>query len=418
MVNDKYLQGQYPQITSSSYNTVLYCTVLSVEDVRKRIVRAKKPNSLVPGDLPKKLVKHCSSFLAFPVSLIFNRITNTATFPSQWKTEHQIAIPKSYPPENENDLRNIAKTPFFSKLYESIIGGWLLPIIKPYMDPNQCGLRGSSITHYLIKLLHFIHATLDNKKPHAVLTACVDISSAFNRVDHCLVVQDLYDMHTPAWLLRIVISYLSDRSMVLTFNTAQSSVKKLPGGGPQGAYLGGIIFIVKYNGALLRPPIPRPLRGAVKNTKAQAVKYVDDGAVAVSIDLKQCLVPDPVIRQKPLNYRERTGHVLPPANNLLEHYIQDTEQFTAQNKMIINKKKTKVISFNKSKKWDFPPELTFSNGSQLECISETKLVGVMLSGDLSWHKNTQYICQKAKQKLWILRRMIKLKLNTSTLLDV
>ena len=26
MVNDKYLQGQYPQITSSSYNTVLYCT--------------------------------------------------------------------------------------------------------------------------------------------------------------------------------------------------------------------------------------------------------------------------------------------------------------------------------------------------------------------------------------------------------
>ena len=139
------------------------------------------------------------------------------------------------------------------------------------------------------------------------------------------------------------------------------------------------------------------------------MKYVDDGAVAVSIDLKQCLVPDPVTRQKPPNYSP-----LPPANNLLQHYIQDTEQ----NRMIINKKKTKVISFNKSKKWDFPPELTFSNGSQLECISETKLVGVMLSEDLSWHKNTQYICQKAKQKLWILRRMVKLKLSISALLDV
>ena len=29
------------------------------------------------------------------------------------------------------------------------------------------------------------------------------------------------------------------------------------GGWPQGAYLGGLIFIVKYNGAFLRPPVPK-----------------------------------------------------------------------------------------------------------------------------------------------------------------
>ena len=76
-------------------------------------------------------------------------------------------------------------------MYESFVGGWLLPIIKPYMNSGQCGLRGSSITHYLIKLLHFIHETLDKKKPHLVLTACVDISKAFNRVDHLLVIHIL-----------------------------------------------------------------------------------------------------------------------------------------------------------------------------------------------------------------------------------
>ena len=80
-------------------------------------------------------------------------------------------------------------------------------------------------------------------------------------MDHCLVVEDLYDMHTPAWLLNIVISYLSDRSMFLTYNNCQSTKKMLPGGGPQGAYLGGLIFIIKYNGAFLRPPVPRPIRG-------------------------------------------------------------------------------------------------------------------------------------------------------------
>ena len=100
------------------------------------------------------------------------------------------------------------------------------------MDPGQCGLKGSSITHYLIKLLHFIHSTLDKKKPHSVIAACVDISKAFNWVDHSLVIQDLFDMHTPVWLLKIVFSYLTERSMVLTFNSAKSTQKSLPGGGP------------------------------------------------------------------------------------------------------------------------------------------------------------------------------------------
>ena len=137
--------------------------------------------------------------------MFFNQITPTAaSFPHRWKVEHQIAIPKCFPPECEDDLRNLVKTPFMSKIYESILGGWLLPTIQPFLDPGQCGLKGFSITHYMIKLLH-----LDLKKPHSVLDACVAISKAFNRVDHSLVIQDLYDRHTPAWLLNIVISYLS-----------------------------------------------------------------------------------------------------------------------------------------------------------------------------------------------------------------
>ena len=178
---------------------------------------------MVPGDLPKKIVQQCASSLSVPLTIIFNRITQYAEYPAQWKIEHQIALPKSYPPESEDQLRNLAKTPFYSKLYEAFVGGWLVPIIKPYLDPGQCGLKGFSITHYLIKLLHFAHSTLDLKKPHAVLAACVDLSKAFNRVDHGLVIQDLYDMHTPAWLLKIVISYLTEISMILTYNSSQST---------------------------------------------------------------------------------------------------------------------------------------------------------------------------------------------------
>ena len=86
--------------------------------------------------------------------------------------------------------------------------------------------------------------------------------------------------------------------------------------------------------------------------------------------------------------------------------------------MIINKKKTQVMIFNKSRKYDFPPEIKFDDGEQLEVIPETKLLGVIISEDLSWHRNTNYICKQAREKLWILRRMINLNLGDDRLYDV
>ena len=74
--------------------------------------------------------------------------------------------------------------------------------------------------------------------------------------------------------------------------------------------------------------------------------------------------------------------------------------------------------FNKSWKWDFPPELKFSDGSQIDLISKTKLLGVILTDNLSWHSNTSYVCQKARGKLWTLRRMIQLSLDDHQLYDV
>ena len=205
---------------------------LSVKEVEKRIRSANKPNSIVPGDLPKKLVQSCPQILAIPATIIFNHISQTSQYPDKWKLEQQIAIPKVSQPECEDDLRNIAKTPFLSKIYEFFLAQWLLNIIQPYIDPGQCGLKGFSISHYLIRLLHFVHSTLDTRNPQAVIAACIDLGKAFNRVDHQMVIQDLYDMKTPSWLLSILISYLSNRSMVMSYEGAQSSQKLLPAGTP------------------------------------------------------------------------------------------------------------------------------------------------------------------------------------------
>ena len=86
--------------------------------------------------------------------------------------------------------------------------------------------------------------------------------------------------------------------------------------------------------------------------------------------------------------------------------------------MVVNKPKTFGIKFNTARNWDFPLELHFSDGSNVNVISEHRLLGVIITDNLKWEKNTEFICTKARQKLWVLRRLDQHHFSQWQLYDV
>ena len=195
-----------------------------------------------------------------------------------------------------------------------------------------------------------------------------------------------------------------------------SSQRNLPGSSPQGAFLGIFLFIIKFNGAALRPHVPRliPCKKVLskckeivcqKHPKQSHAIYVDDLGEAEAIDLTKQLISDPVQRQFPLNYYESSQHILPPENSLLQNQLLKVEQFSINNQLKINEKKSKIIVFNTSRKYSFPPEYSFSNGEILEVVKSTSLLGVTISSDLNWEANTSNIFKKAMSRMWLLRRL-------------
>ena len=92
-----------------------------------------------------------------------------------------------------------------------------------------------------------------------------------------------------------------------------SAPRNLPGSSPQGAFLGIFLFIIEYNGASLRPRIPRQIidckkklskwlvDNCEKHPKHTHVIYVDDLGEAEAINLEHKLIPDPVTRPLPRN---------------------------------------------------------------------------------------------------------------------
>ena len=86
--------------------------------------------------------------------------------------------------------------------------------------------------------------------------------------------------------------------------------------------------------------------------------------------------------------------------------------------MKINQEKTKIMVFNMTKKWQFPPEIGFQNQKFLEITKQSKILGVIISNDLKWSQNTQFIVEKALRRIWTLRRMKKLGLSNEVIFYV
>ena len=146
-------------------------------------------------------------------------------------------------------------------------------------------------------------------------------------------------------------------------------------------------------------------------------KYVDDLSMLEALDLKSSLTPCPPIIG-PANFHEQPGLCLPPEQSILQHQLKDLLEFTSSNKMKINFKKTKILPFNLSKKYDFLPQLSFPDHEPLEVIYETRLLGITLTSNLSWTAHTDDICTRATKKLWILIRFKSLGGSKDQLLCV
>ena len=121
----------------------------------------------------------------------------------------------------------------------------------------------------------------------------IDLPKAYNNSSHFLIIQDLYDMHLPGWLLAIVFSYLSGRTMTLNYDGVWSEERKMPGSFGQGCYLMMLLFIVKFNGALLRPSIAQQLRSHDEQQTARmpecvsevkTAKFIDNCSVAAAVN--------------------------------------------------------------------------------------------------------------------------------------
>jgi hypothetical protein len=334
--------------------------IISVQNVEKALMAINLNKAIGPDQIPNWCLRDFAEPLSRPICAIFNSSIREGVVPSVWKSADIIPIPKVIPPNSiESDLRPISLTPVLSKLLEGFVGTWLWEIVAPLIDSNQYGgLKGVSTTHALVDMVHnWLRAAEQHETVRVLL---LDYSKAFDHVDHNILLQKLKSMGTPDILLRWLSSFLSDRQQRVRVNSDVSEWLSPNGSVPQGSYLGPLLFIVMIHDL---------------SVDCLCHKFMDDTTFSESFKL--------------------------PSDSKMQNYTNKMIEWSNTNNMIINGKKTKelIISYSTQK-----PDISLIQigDTPIERVKQTKLLGVILSDDLSWQDNTNYIYSKAAKRLYFL----------------
>jgi hypothetical protein len=374
-------------------------------DVYLRLKRLKKTRSTLPLDIPDKIRQECAPLLAGPLSTIINTILTQSVYPADWKLEWVTPAPKISHPKEISDLRKISSTSDYSKIYEGFLKDWIMKDVSDNFDIGQFGGQpGIGTEHLIVCLMDRILKLLDRHPDRsAVIMTCLDWSAAFDRQDPTLAVKKFIQLGVRPSLIPLLASYLTDRKMRVKFNGELSEFLSLIGGGPQGTLLGQLAYLAQSND---NADIVQP---------EDRFKFIDDLSVLQLVCLSGLLTDYDFLNHVASDIGI-DDQFLSPDTNPTQANLNFVSNWTNENLMKLNGQKCNYMVFSRSEA-KFATRLNVNN-VYLERVPVTKILGIWLSEDLSWAKNSREICIKAYSRMSMITKLKYVGVKTEDLIDI
>ena len=193
-------------------------------------------------------------------------------------------------------------------------------------------------------------------------------------------------------LIPVLVNYFQDRKMSVKWHGCRSVPKDIRGGGPQGATLGLLEYLSQSN------------ESADCVGVADRFKFVDDLSILEVVNLLTVGITSYNLKQHIPSDIPVHNQYIPPDNLESQIWLEKINNWTEQQKMMINEKKTKTMIFNYTDNFQFTTRLQVKN-KNVEVLKSTKLLGTILSDDLTWDLNTRSIVKKANARMELLRKV-------------
>ena len=297
----------------------------------------------------------------------------TGTFPTILKQARVIPIHKSGNTEDPGNYRPISILPTLSKIIEKHVVKQCLEYLERFslLHKEQSGFRKSHSCHTaLIKLTDTLYKQIDVGNLTGLVY--IDFKKAFDLVNHQLLLQKLKLYNFDKYSIKWFNSYLSNRVQKVQIGPNYSKSCNISAGVPQGSILGPLLFLIFINDLPLN----------LTNTNSDI--FADDLTLSVSAPNKQDIQTNCQVA------------------------LNQTNLWSLQNKMVVNKQKTKCMLLGSSQKLSKLEDKNLTlilNDTTLNQVCEHKVLGVTIDNKLSWDAQVNIVGKSLTNKISLLNKI-------------
>lgn len=395
--NSKIKIEENVNIKKSVLNSFVYLPV-TVAEVVKIIEEMDIRKSPGCDQIRVKDIKYCKTKVAPVLTKMINLSIFKSEIPDELKVSLVKPIHKSGNYLSYNNYRPISIMPTIEKILERCVSNRIIDFLEKNNVINDChyGFRKNKSTEDLLSAFsNIINKNLD--KQNNILVLFVDLSKAFDTLDHSQILNALESAGIRGLMLDWFKNYFTQRSMYVNINNVKSSLFSLDCGVGQGTILGPLVFSLFVNKI-----------NAIFNY-AQPLMYADDLMLVV------------------------THNDFKTAENNLQKDFNNLIKWTHNKGLIINSRKTKIMSIqaSQSKICKRPPKIVFHDNeclhknnkliklyceceTEIEVVEECKHLGIIIDDRFTWEGHYKYLNNKLKSLYYVLSN-IQIKINGESL---
>ena len=317
-----------------------------------------------------RVIKAVARELSGPLSRLFNCCMREGYYPESFKVARVVPVFKSEDPIQFSNYRPVSVLPVLSQVFERILKSRLVQFFadQEVIIPSQYGFRsGHSTAMAILDMVEKIRGAWSEK--NSALGVFVDLKKAFDTVDHNILLQKLehYGIRGPT--LKILESYLKDRSQYVCYGGHESERGSVSCGVPQGSVLGPLFFLI----------------------------YVND-MVSASKDLELVLFADDTnIFAKSENPSELIRKVNKGMNEI--------EKWFKCNRLTLNLKKTEYVFFEGPSKKEKAEQGLEIGGQVIRRVEGARFLGVWVDEKLRWAEHIGNVVAKIGRLTGVIGRV-------------